>query len=314
MDNAITTEISPQQDENAGRHRALRRVTWLGMFVNIALAILKMLAGVLAHSQVLVADAVHSFSDLATDVAVLVGSRYWDRPADNDHPNGHAKIESMVTLFIGLALGAVAFGLIRSAFHSINGLIDKKPIPLPGTFALIAALVSIVLKEWLYRLTVRVGRRVKSSAVLANAWHHRSDALSSIPAAVAVAFCLMFGEKYTFLDPVGTIVVSCMILYAAVEIIRPTLSTLLDRGLTDDQIEAIKKCVLENEDVLGIHKIRTRPLGGGRVSVNLHLQVDPLMTVIVAHRLSHHVAGDITERFPEIVDVVAHLEPKERDR
>ena len=310
---SITTEISPTTASPDTHLRDLRRVTWLGMFVNIALTILKMAAGVFAHSQVLIADAVHSFSDLATDVAVLVGSRYWDRPADEDHPHGHAKIETLVTLFIGLALATVAFGLIRGAFHSIHELINGQKIELPRPFALYAAILSILLKEWLYRVTVRVGRRVKSAAVIANAWHHRSDALSSIPAAVAVAFCLIFGEKYTFLDPVGTIVVSCMILYAAIEIVRPTLSTLLDRGLTDAQIQAIQECVLENEDVLGIHKIRTRPLGGGRIAVDLHLQVDPLMAVIVAHRLSHHVANDITTRFPEIVDVVAHLEPEGDD-
>lgn len=312
-ENSFSTEITQNKPTSDKHLRDLRRVTWLGMFVNITLTILKMLAGVFANSQVLVADAVHSFSDLATDAAVLVGSRYWDRPADREHQHGHAKIETLVTFFIGLALFAVALGLIRSAFHSINGLIGGKSIPLPGTFALIAAILSILLKEWLYRITIQVGRRVKSAAVLANAWHHRSDALSSIPAAVAVAFCLVFGEKYTFLDPVGTIVVSCMILYAAVEIVRPTLSTLLDRGLTDKQIEEIKACVLENEDVLGIHKIRTRPLGGNRMAVDLHMQVDPLMAVIVAHRLSHHVASDITGRFPNIVDVVTHLEPEGDD-
>lgn len=295
------------------RMTALRRVTWVGMAVNVGLTGLKMLAGILAQSQVLVADAVHSFSDLATDMAILVGSRYWDRPADKDHPHGHAKIETLVTLFIGLALAVVAFGLIRSAIESLHHLLEGVAIPLPGRFALGAAIFSIVLKEWLYRWTVRVGRRIKSPAILANAWHHRSDALSSIPAAIAVGACLVFGEQATFLDPVGTIVVSCMILKAAFDISYPAVETLLDRGLTDAQIEEIQACVLENKDVLGLHKIRTRPLGSGRMALDLHIQVDPLMTVIVAHRISHSVAATLTARFPEIVDVVTHLEPEGDD-
>ena len=295
---------------DSGAMTALRRVTWLGMILNFGLSGLKFAAGFLGHSSVLVADAVHSFSDLATDVAVLVGSRYWDRPADSDHPNGHAKIETLVTLFIGAALLLVGFGLIRGAVETLGALISGEgDRTAPNLFALVAALVSVVIKEWLYRVTVRVGRRVKSEAVIANAWHHRSDAMSSIPAALAVGACLLFGPRYVFLDPVGTVVVSCMILYAAFGIMRPAVATLLDRGETNEKIALICSAVTENAEVRGVHKIRTRPLGGGRLAVDLHIQVDPEMTVRIAHHLAHHIANDIRERIPDIVDVVAHVEP-----
>ena len=291
--------------------RLVRRVTWIGLIVNVVLTILKFLAGVFAHSQVLIADAVHSLSDLVTDLAVLIGSRFWDQPADEEHPNGHAKIETLVTLFIGLALTVVALELIRGAVHSLNGLIDGDSIPLPGSFALVAALISIVLKEWLYRITVRAGRKASSPAVMANAWHHRSDALSSIPAAAAVGICLIFGDRYTYLDPVGTILVSCMILFAAVEIIRPAISTLLDRGETKDKVNQIREVVGSFPEISGLHKIRTRPLGGGRFAVDLHIKVDPAMSVLTAHSLSHRVSDALHRRIPDIVDVVAHVEPRD---
>ena len=192
---------------------ALRRITWLGMILNLALAAMKATAGIFAHSQVLVADAVHSLSDLSTDVAILVGSRFWTRPADEDHPYGHAKLETMVTVFIGLVLGVVACELIATAIHRLYLLIEGNTFPLPGMPAFIAAVVSIIVKEWLFHRTALIGRRCRSTAILANAYHHRSDAISSIPAALAVGVCLFFGPKYSFLDPVGTILVSCMIFF-----------------------------------------------------------------------------------------------------
>lgn len=308
IDNTIESERS-----GGGAMSALRRVTWLGMAINFGLSGLKFLAGHFGHSSVLIADAVHSFSDLSTDLAVLIGSRYWDRPADEDHPNGHAKIETMVTLAIGAALLLVGFGLIRSAVLTLNGMIaDGWTAPPPRLIALIAALISIIVKEWLYHITARVGRRCKSEAVIANAWHHRSDALSSIPAALAVGAALLFGQKYAFLDPVGTVVVSCMILYAAFNIIRPAVSTLLDRGVTNEKVALIRSAVTENAEIQGVHKIRTRPLGGGRLAVDLHIQVDPEMTVRLAHRLSHHISSDIHEKIPDVVDVVAHIEPSDQ--
>ncbi|MDO5581173.1 MAG: cation diffusion facilitator family transporter [Planctomycetia bacterium] len=288
---------------------ALNRITWFGMIINFLLTILKFLAGVFAHSQVLIADAVHSLSDLITDLALLIGVRFWNRPADSDHPNGHAKLETMITLFIGSVLFLVGLGLIKSGMNSIHDIISGHPLDQPGSFALVAACISIVLKEWLYRITRQCGIKYRSSALIANAWHHRSDALSSIPAAVAVLGCLLFGKQYAFLDPVGTILVSCMILYAAFEIVRPAFSTLIDQGIPEDKVEVIRKEVLSFDSITDVHKIRTRPLGSGRYAIDLHIHVDPEMSVRKAHHLSHEIQDSLCAKNSEIVDVVVHVEP-----
>lgn len=289
--------------------RSIRRVTWLGMIVNLFLAALKFVAGVFGKSSVLIADAVHSLSDLTTDAAVLIGSRYWDRPADSDHPNGHAKIESLVTLFIGLALAWVAVKLMCDAAVSLYQLTEGSAIPKPGILALAAALLSIAVKEYLYRVTLKAARRADSSAAAANAYHHRSDALSSIPAAVSVGVCLLFGARWTFLDPVATIVVSCMIFFSACQILRSPLGTLIDRGETEEAITQILDTANTFPDIRSVHKIRTRPLGGNRFAADLHLQVDPAMTVRDAHTLSHQFSGEVKRRNPNIADVVVHIEP-----
>lgn len=289
---------------------ALRQITWLGMILNLVLVAIKATAGFFAHSQVLIADAVHSLSDLSTDVAILVGSRFWTRPADADHPYGHAKLETVVTVFIGLVLIVVAYELIINALHGIYLLIEGEERRLPGLPALIAAVISIVSKEWLFRRTIEIGRRYRSTAILANAYHHRSDAISSIPAALAVGICLIFGAKYSFLDPVGTILVSCLIFYSAVKIIHPALGTLMDRGMSAEEVETLKVCVRKNNpQIIGLHKLRTRPLGGESMSVDLHIEVDPLMPVRDAHYLSHKIANDIKARFPNVLDVFCHIEP-----
>ncbi len=289
--------------------KVLNQITLLGMAINIILTILKFFAGFFGHSQVLIADAVHSLSDLTTDFALLIGVRFWNRPADSDHPHGHAKLETLVTFFIGIVLAGVGIGLIRSAILAIDILIGGEKLEAPGYLALVAALLSIILKEWIYQKTKKVALQVRSSAVMANAWHHRSDALSSIPAAIAVACCLIFGEKYAFLDPVGTIIVSGMIIYAALSIIRPAISTLLDHGASPEKIEEIRNEVLRIDEVKNVHKIRSRPLGSDKYAIDLHIHVDPNMTVCHAHLLSHRIQTDLCNSFEDVFDVVVHVEP-----
>ncbi len=309
----MNIHVNQTHDAAEEQEKALKKVTWLGMIINIILVIIKFLAGFFAHSQVLIADAVHSFSDLATDLALLIGVRYWNAPADKDHPHGHAKIETMVTMFIGIALFLVGIGLIKTAVHSIDLLINGGNIPKPGAAAFIAALLSIISKEWLYWKTVDVGKKVHSSAIMANAWHHRSDALSSIPAALAVLAVLLFGEKYTFLDPVGTIFVSLMLIYASFGILRPTWSILLDHGISPDALKQIETSVRGMKDVSGVHKIRSRFIGNEKFAVDLHIQVDGQMPVIQAHSLSHQIQKMLQQTNPEIVDVVIHIEPANTD-
>ncbi len=290
--------------------KAARRITWIGLIANVILATTKFLAGFFGHSTVLITDAVHSLSDLATDVAVLVGSRYWGQPADAEHPYGHRKIETLVTLFIGIALALLSFELIQTAIFELYRMtVDDKPEPSPTWYALVAALLSIGVKELLFRKTAKVGVQIRSAAVVANAWHHRSDALSSIPAAIAVGACLALGNQYSFLDPVGTVVVGCMILYDAWKIMEPTFGTLLDASAPVEERNDIAELLHSVPEIKGFHRLRTRRIGPTGVAVSVHIQVDPAMSVERSHHLSHCVQDLLLSQGPDVVDVAIHVEP-----
>ena len=291
---------------------AISRITIIGALINLALTALKTGVGVLGGSSALVADGLHSLSDLATDAIVLVGARFWTRPADDDHPNGHAKFESLATLFVALALALVGLELLRSSVAKIGATFDGSAEPLRRSAlfcALGVALLSIVAKELLYRATLAVGRRARSTAVVANAWHHRSDALSSIPTACAIGGVLAFGPAFAFLDPVGAIVVAFMILKTAFDVARPTVATLCDASADEPIVDAVRGVALENAAIQFPHKIRTRPLGGSLYAAHLHVRVDPETTVRDAHRLSHELAAEIQARVPAIVETTIHVEP-----
>ncbi|HBO42818.1 MAG TPA: cation-efflux pump [Planctomycetaceae bacterium] len=281
----------------------VRRVTWWGLAINLGLSAVKFLFGVVGSSQALIADAVHSLSDSVTDVAVLIGVSYWAAPADEHHPYGHARIETMVTATIGIVLGAVGLGIGYRAIAGIN----EKDMTQPGWVALAAACVSIVVKESLYQWTVQVGRRVKSSALLANAWHHRSDALSSVPVALAVLATRIW-PSWGFLDHVAAVIVCVLIVYAAWQIAWPALRQLSDIGAATEHRQAILDLARRTEGVGAVHALRTRYLGPG-LQVDLHVQVDPNLTV----RDGHDIAGAVKRRLlddgPEVVDVLVHLEP-----
>ncbi|MCL2743580.1 MAG: cation diffusion facilitator family transporter [Planctomycetaceae bacterium] len=292
--------------------QAVRRITWVGFWVNLILSGLKLFAGIVGNSSVLIADAVHTLSDLVTDVVILVGSRFWDRPADEDHPYGHAKIETMVTFFIGLVLVLVAFGLFYDAVMTIFEMLGDKEFPSPTWLPLVVAVIGIIVKEYVYRITVKVGMNLKSSALIANAWHHRSDALSSIPAAITVAACLILGDSFAFLDPVGTIVVAMMIVYAAWEIVRPTFAALLDAGASETQRNEIAEIIRSFPEVNGLHKLRTRHIGPTGLAVDVHIQVAPGMSLRETHALSHRIQERLLESDKDILDVFVHVEPYEK--
>ncbi len=289
----------------AGNYAEIRRVTLIGVAANLGLAGLKIAAGIMGASQVVVADGVHSLSDLTTDFALLVGMKYWSAPADESHPHGHRRIETVVTVFIALVLTATALGL------GFNAMITLKAphVEPPGMIALIAALVSIVVKESLYHWTLRVGTTVRSPAVIANAWHHRSDALSSIPAALAVAGARISPDWY-FLDHVGALLVSAFILRAAWQIGWTSLYELTDAGGGSESHARIEEICLAVEGVLSVHKCRTRRLGFG-LQVDIHVQVAADISVREGHAIVGIVKNTLLEKGPEIVDVLIHLEPHE---
>ncbi|MFA5087721.1 MAG: cation diffusion facilitator family transporter [Candidatus Omnitrophota bacterium] len=283
----------------------VREVTWAGLIINLALFGIKFSWGVLGFSQALVADAFHSLSDLSTDIAVLLGVQFWSKPADEDHPYGHKRIETMITAFIGFALLAVAMNIGYKALMSVRDADIKQP----GWIAFAGALVSVVVKEILYRWTVVVGKRVKSSAVIANAWHHRSDALSSIPVAIAVAAGAL-NPRWSFIDHVGAFVVSLFIFYAAGKIILDVLRELTDQGASKKIRARIETIALATGGVKSIHAVRTRRVGSD-IYADLHVLVDGRMSVREGHDISEAVKRRLLEKGPQIADVVVHLEPFE---
>ncbi|MFH1006060.1 MAG: cation diffusion facilitator family transporter [Candidatus Latescibacterota bacterium] len=286
--------------------RQIRRITWMGLLINVMLSALKFVVGFLGSSQAVLADAVHSVSDMATDVAVLFGVKYWSAPPDDEHPYGHRRIEAVITSAIGVVLLAVAVGIGYKALRTMHAVHLRQT----GWIALIGPMVSIVLKELLYHWTVAVGTRAKSPAVIANAWHHRSDAFSSVLALVAVAVST-FNHEWSFVDHVGAIMVSLFILKVSWDIISPSVSELIDRGATENDRERIRRIASEVGGVQDVHTIRTRKFGD-HLHVDLHLLVAPDMSVRQGHAISEEVKQALIERDPSLLDVVVHLEPDEQ--
>jgi len=281
----------------------VRTVGWVGLLVNLLLAAAKAAAGVLGHSQAVLADAVHSLSDTVTDVAVILGVRYWSAPADENHPHGHGRIETLITVVIGLAVGGVAVGM---GVEAIRGLRHHSTAP-PSTIALVAALGSIVVKEWLYRWTAAVGREVRSPALVANAWHHRSDAISSIPVGIAVSVSLIVPE-WAIVDRVGAIVVCLLILQVAWRILRPALDQLVDAGAPAADCRRIEKLALEVDGVEAAHAVRTRYVGSS-LAVDLHVEVDGGLSVAEGHAIAKAVRQKLIDDGPEVADAVVQIEP-----
>lgn len=283
----------------------VRRITWIGLVLNIALTGFKFVVGYIGASQAIIADAFHSLSDMVTDVAVLLGVRFWANPPDREHPYGHWRIETLVTTIIGLALAAVALGI---GYEALAGIRDPH-LRQPHWIAITGAAISIVVKEILYRYTVEVGRRVKSGAVVANAWHHRSDALSSIPAMIAVSLAVL-NPKLAFVDHLGAFVVSLFILKVSWDITKPALDNLVDRGATAQEVAAIRAIVLGVQGVQSTHAIRSRRMGPG-VFLDLHVLVDGQISVKQGHDIAERIKKELMETGPDVADVVVHVEPVE---
>jgi len=294
--------------QNTQTIRTVRFVTVVGMILNIVLAVAKAAGGLFFYSQALLADAVHSLSDLATDLAVIFGVKFWSAPPDRQHPYGHGRIETLVSAFIGIALAAVAVGLVWDAI----GMIRHGSSHGPAGYAFAIAVFSVISKEVLFRWTMAKARGVQSIAMEANAWHHRSDALSSIPASIAIAVAYFF-PKLQFIDPLGAIFVSFFVFHAAWTIIRPALQELSETGVSREDQAKIYRMATSLPGVLGAHALRTRNTGSA-IWADIHIIVDPDMTVREGHDLSHRVRDLLVESDLNIVDVVVHLEPPSPSR
>lgn len=292
------------------REKGIFRVTLIGSVVNVALTAFKFVAGILGSSAAMVADAVHSLSDLLTDFIVLVFVRISSKPRDKGHDFGHGKYETLATTIIGLALLAVAAGIVVSGIKKIVLWAGGEAPDTPGMLAFWAAIISIILKEAVFRYSIFEGRRLDSSAVVANAWHHRSDALSSIGTAVGIGFAAIFGGRWTVLDPVAGVVVGVFIAKVAVDLLKEGISELMEASLPDETEDEIIRIVSSVPDVSEPHELRTRRVGKACV-IDIHVMMDGNSTLYESHERADAIEDALKERFGQDTIVSVHMEPKE---
>ena len=278
------------------------------MFVNILLSAFKFVAGIVGRSGAMIADAVHSASDFATDIVVLAFVRISSKPRDDDHKWGHGKYETLASLIIGVALFAVGVEILVNSAEKIKVVVDGEVLPRPGVVAIIAAAISIVTKEVLYQYTVRKGKQLESPSVVANAWHHRSDALSSIGALLGIGAAYFLGEKWRIADPIAAIVVSALIIKVAVDLCRTALAELLEKSLPHDVEEEILSIISATPSVYKPHNLRTRRIGSN-IAIEVHIRVEGSMTVQDSHEISRDIERSLRARFGEHTAVAIHIEP-----
>lgn len=290
------------------RTKQIYRVTLLGMFVNMALLAFKLVAGIVGRSGAMVADAVHSASDFATDIVVLAFMKLSSKPKDACHKYGHGKYETVASIIIALALGAVGVGICIDGAEKIAAVVRGEQIARPEFIALIAAAVSIATKEWLYRYTVKVGDKTESSAVVANAWHHRSDALSSVGTLIGIGCAYLLGGVWTIADPIAAIVVAAMILKVAIDLLRKGFDELVDGSLPADVEEEIVRIITEDAAISHPHNLRTRRIGS-TIAIEVHIRVDGDMSVRESHSLTESIERRLRERFGAGTIVSIHVEP-----
>ncbi len=290
------------------REKEIRNVTLWGSVVNLILTTIKIIAGFLGRSGAMVADGVHSFSDLLTDFVVIAFTRVSSKGHDRSHSFGHGKFETMATLVVGLVLIAVGANLMANGVESIMDAIKGEIIPRPRYIALIAAAISIISKEIMYHITVKVGKRTGSQAVIANAWHHRSDALSSIGSFFGIGGAILLGEKWTILDPIAGCCISIAIIVVAIKICIPSLAELLDASLPEDVENEIISTTLSVKGVNDVHGLKTRRSGISFIIV-AHIVVNPTLSLVEAHDISTDVENALKRRFGDQTQISIHVEP-----
>ena len=291
------------------REDEITRVTLAGSVVNLLLVGLKALAGVAGHSAAMVSDAVHSLSDFVTDIVVLVFVRVSARPQDEGHDYGHGKFETLATLFIGLALAAAAVGIVVSGATKLASWLQGEDLPSPGKIALWAALISIITKEILFQYTRIKGRKLNSPALEANAWHHRSDALSSIGAAIGIGGAIVLGERWTVLDPLASIVVGAMLVKVAWDLLGPSFGELTDSSLPTDMEQEMLRIISAVEGVEDPHNLRTRRIGN-HIAAEVHIRLDGKLMLESAHEKASEVERRFKERFGKESHIIIHMEPR----
>ena len=290
------------------REKEIFRVTIWGGIINVVLLVVKFAAGIFGHSAAMIADAVHSLTDFATDVVVLIFVHLGNKPADRDHDYGHGKYETLATAIIGTSLLAVGVLIFCSGAGKTWRVIQGEMLPSPGKVALVAAVASIVLKEWAYRFTVKVGKRCQSEAVVANAWHHRSDALSSVGTMIGIGGAILLGNRWTVLDPLASIVVSVFIVRAAWQLMMESMKELTEASLSDEDEAVIMHIAACEPGVSEVHNLRTRRVGN-RIAIEMHARMLGSTPLVEAHMHATAIEHRLKEHFGPDTLVSIHLEP-----
>lgn len=290
------------------REKAIYQVTWAGSFVNFLLVIFKFIAGILGHSAAMIADAVHSLSDFATDIVVLIFTRISNKPQDKNHDYGHGKYETLATAIIGIVLFAVGASICWNGLQAIQTVWQGGRLPAPGMLAFAGAIISIVSKELIYRYTIHVGRKINSSAVIANAWHHRSDAFSSIGTAIGIGGAIVLGESWSVLDPMAAVVVSFFIMKVSVQLLKPCVDELTEKSLPDEIEKEICLIAENTPGVSAIHNLRTRRIGN-HYAIEMHVRMDGHLTLYEAHAKASVIENKLKEKYGNETHVGIHVEP-----
>ena len=291
------------------REHEIYKVTLWGSLVNFILVVFKFIAGILGHSAAMIADAVHSLSDFITDIVVLLFVRISSKPQDEDHAYGHGKFETLATAIIGIVLLLVGLGIMFNAVESIIGVCRGEELQAPSMLALVAAIVSIVFKELLYRYTISRGKSLDSRAVIANAWHHRSDAFSSIGTLVGIGGAMFLGVGWRVLDPIAAFIVSLFIIKVAIVLIKPCVDELLEKSLPREVENRIMEIILSYPEVSSPHHLRTRRIGNS-IAIEVHIRMNGDMPLYDAHRITQQIEGALKSEFGPNTHIGIHAEPR----
>lgn len=297
--------------DSAIRSKEAVQVTVIGLFANAVLVVIKYMAGVFGHSSAMLADATHSLSDIVTDIALLCGFYYVGKPADQDHRYGHGKVETLVAAFCGGILFFAALGIFVPACKDIYGILyqSKEQVP-PDGIAFAAAILSIVVKEILYRYTAALGKRLKSPALIANAWHHRSDALSSIGTGLGIGGAILGGARFAILDPIAAAIVSVFIFRAAWGIMKDSIQELIEASIGEEGVQVIRDIIVSQSGVLGYHALKSRRIGY-YIAIETHILVDSNLTIVQAHAIATHLERRLRMEFGPQTHINIHVEPRD---
>lgn len=290
------------------RIKQTRKLTLICLLGNFLLTILKFIAGFIGHSAAMVADGAHSLSDILTDIVLLFGVQFASKPADKEHPYGHGRIETLCALFISLFLLFVAVSIFYASLKEIAQVVKGNILVKPGLIALVMAFVSLIIKEIMYQYSVEVGRKINSLAVMANAWHHRSDAFSSFAALIGIGGAILLGGKWTILDPLVGIIISIVIVIIAFKMSKSAIDEMIDRALPEEDIQRIKKIALSIEGIKNPHAIKTRR-SSYRVFIDLHIDIAKETSFVEAHDKTTMLEKELKKVFGPAAVIIVHAEP-----